>query len=157
MKQISLLAAAILFLSPLRAAAQIDIPGMKPVPTRPPADAEVIVQETEILPDCEDMKICVEGLLQNIGGKTAKNVKLKIELGGGTHTRPRTSFVSKVENTVMEPGDRQDFSLKIDRKITYKDEKGQEKAIEVGKYNFKIVPVWYKPPELTNRPKKRAK
>jgi hypothetical protein len=74
--------------------------------------------------------------------KAAYQVKLRVEIGATKHGRPRATLPEKVETTTMAPGDRQEFALMIDRKITKKNAKGEEKTIEVGKYNFKIVPEW---------------
>ena len=54
----------------------------------------------------------------------------------------------------MSPGDRQDFELTIDRKIAVPNSKGQIKLLEVGKYNFRLVPTW-STGELKSAPKIR--
>lgn len=131
-----------LFVAIARAANEL--PQFKETPTRPSEEAEVVIEWQEILTECFEGKICVQGQLYNQGKKTAKQVKLNVEIGGTKYTRPRMILKEKVEQPEMNPGDRQDFDLMIERRITYK-EKGQDKAIEVGKYNFKIVPTWLKP------------
>jgi hypothetical protein len=109
----------------------------------------------EIRNECENDKICVEGQLYNRGAKEAAGLQLKIEIGGTKHSRPRKTLTHKVTSTLMNPGDRQDFMLSIDRKITY-EENGKPKIIEVGKYNFKIVPTWSKAkPKKTTAAKKK--
>ncbi len=123
--------------------AEVDPNAYKAAPKRPSLEADIVVESTEIMEDCAEEKICVEGQLYNAGGKPANSVALRIEIGGTKHTKPRTVFSSKVEEPVMDPGDRQDFSLMINRKVKYK-ENGKEKVIEVGRYNFKIVPTWAK-------------
>jgi hypothetical protein len=106
----------------------------------------VIIEWQEILNECFEGKICVQGQLYNQGKKEAKNVKLNIEIGGTKHTKPRLVLSQKVEQSDMMPGDRQDFDLTLERHVTFK-ERDQEKTIEVGKYNFKVVPVWNGPQE----------
>ncbi len=120
-----------------------ELPQFKEAPTRPSEEAEVVVEWQEILTECFEGKVCVQGQLYNQGKKTAKQVRLNIEIGGTKHTKPRIILKQKVEQSEMNPGDRQDFDLTIDRRISYK-EKEQDKTIEVGKYNFKIVPTWLK-------------
>lgn len=115
---------------------------VKTAPKKYSEAADVVTEWTEAAEECEPEKICVEGLLHNRGKKTAYGVKLLVAVGGGKHAKPRTSFYKKLENPIMNPEDRQEFSFTIDRKIPYKDNKGKSKEVEVGKYNFKITPVW---------------
>lgn len=120
---------------------------MKPVPTRPSKEAKIEVESMEILDDCDPDQICVEGFLFNTGQREAQRVRLRVEIGGSKQIKPRTQYYVQVEDSNMDAGERQPFDLKIKRKIPYTD-KGIEKIIEVGKFNFKIVPDW-------NRPKKK--
>jgi hypothetical protein len=117
---------------------------MKLAPSRPSEEAEVVLEWMDILNDCQEGKICVQGLLYNSGRQTARNVKLRIEIGGTKYSPPRIVLGHHVNQSVMEPGDRQEFDITIDRKISY-GEKGKPKTIEVGKFNFKIVPSWSRP------------
>lgn len=121
----------------------LDPANLKPAPVRPSNEADVITENVEVVDTCESDKICVEGQLYNRGAKPADRIKLRVEIGGTKHAKPRYVFHSNVENPSMNPGDRQDFSLTIDRKIPYK-QKNEDKVLEVGKYNFKIVPTWTK-------------
>ena len=115
---------------------------LKTTPKKISNEAEVIVDWMEIVDDCESTQICVDGMLHNDGRKTAYNTKLKIDLGGTKQIKPRTSIFSKLDEPTMNPGDRQEFSVQINRKVQYKDHHGKDKIIEVGKYNFQINPVW---------------
>jgi len=90
---------------------------------------------------CPSEKVCIEGEIENVGTKTAYNVHLRIELGGAKHIKPRTFLLSRLSNPVMESGDHQDFSLQINRKVPYKS-RNEIKFFQVGKYNFKIIPLW---------------
>lgn len=114
----------------------------KPVPTRPAVEANVVVEDQEILDECKPEKICVQGRLFNNGAKPAYRVKLRVEIGGAKQGRPRHTIAKKPDNQTMEPGDRQEYYLELDRKIPVKNKKGEEKILEVGKYNFKVVPAW---------------
>ncbi len=131
----------------------------KAEPTRPTTEARVIVEDQEILETCDTEKICVEGRLANTGAKAAYQVKLRIEIGGTKRGKPRLTLIENVATTTMAPGDRQEFSITIDRKIPKKNSKGEEKIIEVGKYNFRIVPVWTqqktKPAKPPAKPKRK--
>lgn len=119
-----------------------DAPVIKAVPTRQPEGSSIRVVNMEVLPDCAENKICADGLLENNGMKTAYLVRLKIELGGTKFGKPRTYFVQQLPDNEMAPGEKQEFSLQIDRKFNYKDPQKKDKVIEVGRYNFKIIPVW---------------
>lgn len=131
-----------------------EFPAIKPAPFRPSAEADVVVDWVETLDECWEEKVCVQGQLYNQGKKPANNVRLRIEIGGTKYTTPRMVLIRKVEQTLMNPGDRQDFDLTIDRKIPYRD-KGEEKVLEVGKFNFKVVPAWNKPGESLSRKKSK--
>lgn len=124
----------------------------KAAPTRPNTEANVIVEEQEVLDTCDSEQICVQGQLFNNGAKPAVGLKLRVDIGGIRQGgKPRYSMIKKVENSAMNPGDRQEFYLTLDRKIPTKNAKGEDKIIEVGKYNFLITPVWAEP-----KPAKRA-
>lgn len=143
--------------SPLLAEPSQD--AVKAIPTRPATEANIIVENQEVLEECDAEQICVEGQLYNNGAKPAKNVKLKIEIGAIKQSHPRATVMKTVDAAIMQPGDRQDFDFTLDRKIISKDAKGREKIIEVGKYNFRIVPVWSqpKPKSLASKqPKKKV-
>lgn len=129
----------------------------KPVPARPAIGANVIIEDQETLEACEVEKICVQGRLFNNGAIPAYQVKLRIEAGGAKQGRPRHAWTINADTATMGPGERQEFAITIDRKIPIKDNKGEEKVLEVGKYNFKIVPQWA--PAKPERPadKKRKK
>jgi hypothetical protein len=122
------------------------MPGMKPVPRRPPEGSSIVVTNMEVMPDCAVDKVCADGTVENNGGKTAYLVRLKVELGGTKVGHPRTYFVQPLRDTEMEPGETQDFSLMIDRKFPYKDAQKKDKILEVGRYNFRVVPVWASAP-----------
>lgn len=134
------LALILILVSPL--AADPFSPAIKAAPVRPSVEANVVVEDHEILETCDTEQICVQGWIHNNGAKPAYQTKLRIEIGGTKRGRPRHTIIQKMDNPVMEPGDRQEFYLTIDRKIKTKDGKGEEKILEVGKFNFKIVPVW---------------
>jgi hypothetical protein len=130
--------------SPVGAESVFPSPSLQKLKTPPKKFSEapdVITEWVEAANVCEAEKICVDGVVYNRGRKPAYNVRLLVEIGGGTHSKPRTSFYQKLENAMMNPEDRQDFSFTIDRKIPYK-EKGKDKEVEVGKYNFRVTPVW---------------
>lgn len=130
------------------------IPREKEPPSKPISSADVIIEDQEILADCAEGKICVEGMLYNRGRKTAYGVQLRIDMGGsGKYIRPRTFITTSVEEPTMEPGQRQQFSLMINRHHSYR-KKGEDKIIEVGRYNFQIVPLWK---NAAPTPKKRKK
>ncbi len=114
---------------------------LKSPPKRRPIEPFVTLEWTDFLEECVPEKVCVEGQLYNAGARPATKVRLRIEIGGTKYVKPRTVLYSAVEYPTMEPGDRQQFSIAIDRKINYKHA-GKEKVIEVGKYNFKIEPEW---------------
>ena len=126
------------FLSPLRA----DMPPMKPAPTRPPEEPMVVVQQFDILPDCAADKVCGEGLIRNIGLKTAHKVRLRLDIGGTKYGKPRTSIYQDLDKDFLDPTEAQSVDFTVDRKVPYKNEKGEDKLIEVGRYNVKMVPVW---------------
>lgn len=129
---------------PLSAA---EIPA-KPPPRQWTNKPHVVVEWQETVEDCEKSKICIQGLLHNDGGKPALDVHLRIELGGTTYIRPRLTLTKRVDQSIMNPGDRQDFYVEIDRKISYRSRK-KSKIFEVGKFNYKIVPTWAKKGQLT--------
>jgi hypothetical protein len=137
----SLLLCAVLFSSVL-CHADDEAPGYKPPPERPSAEALVVVEDQQILDECDADKICIEGNLYNAGAKMARRLKLRVEVGGGKYAKPRTSFFTPLEATALDAGARMGFSATIDRKIAYKGAKGENKTIEAGKYNVKLVPVW---------------
>ncbi len=133
-----------------------DLGSAKQAPSRPSGDPEVVAEEVEVVDTCEADKICVEGQLYNAGQLTAKQVKIRVEIGGTKHSKPRYSYIEPVETSTMNPGDRQDFAIAINRKITYK-KNGEDKELEVGKFNFKIVPIWSKNLDMKSKwtPKKK--
>lgn len=137
----------VLFAVPLSAQEML---GLKEPPKRPSFEADVQIEQLEFLDDCPPEKICVEGHLYNAGAKTAHDVRLSVEIAGTKHSNPRVVLPFKVEHSVMNPGDRQDFSLLLDRKVTYRAKK-KDRIVEVGRYNFKIIPKW------ANMPKKSLK
>jgi hypothetical protein len=117
--------------------------------------ADVVTEWAEASDPCDIDKICVEGVLYNQGHTTASNVKLRVEIGGSKYAKPRITLTRTLDEPTMEPGDRQEFNITIDRKIPYKD-KGEDKEIEVGKYNFKLVPIWLGK-DTTTKPKPSRK
>lgn len=129
----------------------------KAAPARPSSEANLIIEDQEVLEACDTEQICVQGQLHNNGTKPAYQVKIRVEIGATKQGRPRHTFFEKVENSVMEPGDRQDFYLTIDRKIPVKDAKGEDKIIEVGKFNFKTVPLWSPSKPKASPPFKKPK
>jgi hypothetical protein len=104
-------------------------------------EAYVAIQWSEIIEECPPEKICVHGEIANEGKSTATRVRMRVDIGATKITKPRASFIRKLDESVMEPGDHQDFSITIDRKITV-TENNKTKTIEVGKFNFQITPVW---------------
>ena len=124
-----------------------------PAPKRTSHIPEVVVEWAEPLEDCDNEKVCVQGQLLNAGGKTAYNIYLRIEIGGTKYIKPKTYLFTRVEETFMHPNERQEFYFEIDRKVHYK-ERGKIKAIEVGKYNYKIVPLWTKKEKISKKEKK---
>lgn len=130
----------------LPAAAWAELPPIKPAPTRPPEGPAVVMEEFEVLPDCAAEKVCSEGLIRNIGSRTAHHVRLRIEIGGTKFGKPRTFYYQELDKSELEPTEAQSVSVTIDRKRPYKNAKGEEKVIEVGRYNFKVVPVWKESP-----------
>ncbi len=129
----------------------------KPPPTRPSMEANIVIEDQEILEACDTEQICVQGQLYNNGAKPAYQTKLRIEIGGTKQGRPRHAITRKMDNPTMEAGDRQEFYLMIDRKITLKNQKGEEKVLEVGKYNFKVIPIWSATPAKTLKTKKKKR
>lgn len=130
-------------------------PTLKEVPKRPAFEADIQLEDFTILDDCPPEKICAEGQLFNAGPKPAYDVHLAVEIGGNKHTKPRVTLRFKVDQPLMNPGDRQDILVTLDRKVTYK-QNGKEKMIEVGRFNFKVVPKWApNPPRKSlTKPKK---
>ncbi|OVE77807.1 hypothetical protein BVX98_01925 [bacterium F11] len=127
----------------------------RPSPTRLVHKPEVILEWADPQDECPEEKVCILGQLRNAGGKTAYNVHLQIDIGGTKYIKPTTYLYSRVDQTMMKPGDQQEFYMEIDRKVPYK-KRGKIKVIEVGKYNFKIVPIWTKTKKL-NRKQKRVR
>ena len=118
---------------------------IKLTPQRPPEGAEVVISDIEILPGCAEDKICVEGLLANTGSKTAREVRVRIDIGGMREGHPRLSLFKTPEDSEMNPGDSQLFEFQIDRRVSYQY-RGEEKTIQVGRFNFHLVPVWVEEP-----------
>jgi len=56
----------------------------------------------------------------------------------------------------MAPNDKQEIYVEIDREVLYR-ERGKIKTIEVGKYNYKIIPLWTKAPQLTPKDRRARK
>ena len=133
-----------------------DLPPMRQAPTRPPEGPSVVMEEFEVLPDCAAEKVCAEGLIRNVGLKTAHQIRLRIEVGGTKYGKPRTFFYQEVDKNVMESTEAQSVSIIVPRKHPYKDAKGEEKVIEIGRYNFKVVPVWKDAPKPAAPPKRLA-
>jgi hypothetical protein len=104
--------------------------------------AEVVVDWQEVLDDCSETQLCVQGGLLSSGGKTATGVKLRVEIGNTALAKPRVTKMIPLDEPTMNPGDRQEFYFTLDRKTPYKDYKGKPKVMEVGKYNFRIIPLW---------------
>ena len=113
-------------------------------------EAHVVVQWSELVDECPVEKICIQGEVVNDGKSTAHNVRLRVDIGATKLTKPRTSFIKKLDEEMMQPGDHQDFSLEIDRKITVK-EKDKTKMIEVGKFNFQVNPIWLEQKQKNKR------
>lgn len=134
-----------------------EAPFIKPAPTRPPEGSSIRIVDMEVLPDCAENKVCADGTIENNGMKTAYLVRLKVELGGTKFGKPRTYFVQQLSDNEMAPGEKQDFSLMIDRKFAYKDPEAKERILEVGRYNFKVVPVWAAAPAAPRSPQKGTK
>ncbi|MFN0116907.1 MAG: hypothetical protein ACKVQC_01270 [Elusimicrobiota bacterium] len=130
---------------------------MKKTPSRPSLSAEVITEDFTVIDNCDDDKVCFEGILYNKGLQPAYQTRLRIEIGGMKNTRPRTFFYQKIETPTLNPGDRQLFTLNVLRKISYKDKNHIEKFIDVGKYNVKAVPEWKDTPAPPSVVKKRKK
>jgi hypothetical protein len=133
-----------------------ELPPVKAAPTRPPSGPSIVVEEFEILPDCAAEKVCAEGLIRNTGSKTAYGVRLRIDIGGTKYGKPRTSLFRDVDKSEMESTEAQSVSFTVDRKLPYKNEKGEDKVLEVGRFNIKVVPVWRdtaKPPPKKTAPK----
>src|SRR5436190_8879349 len=114
-------AASFLLMTFLTAPAlQADEPStIKAVPARPPEGPAIALRDLEVMPDCAEEKVCADGTVENYGLRTAYLVRLKVELGGTKFGKPRTYFVQQLTRTQMEPGEKQDFSLQIDRKFPY--------------------------------------
>ena len=146
----------IMLFSPPSHAQQQEPPQMREAPKAPTQAPDVVLEWLEILDECFIDRICIQGHIHNQGKQTAYQVKLNVEIGGTKYSRPRIVLPRTVDQSIMEPGEQQDFDLTIDRKVTYK-EKGKDKTIEVGKYNFKIVPVWSAHPEVKKTPPKPKK
>ncbi len=138
-----LLFAAVLSIGP----ASADMPPVKPAPQRPPEGPSVVVQEFEVLPDCAADKVCAEALIRNVGLKTAYGVRLRIDMGGTKYGKPRTSFYQDLDKDQLEPTEAESVSMNVDRKFPYKNEKGEDKLLEVGRFNVKMVPVWRDTPK----------
>lgn len=138
--------------------AAAELPPVKPAPRRPPPGPSVIVEEFEVLPDCASDKVCAEGLIRNIGSKKAYGVRLRIDIGGTKYGKPRTSLYQDLEKSELEPTEAQSVSVTVNRKVPYKNEKGESKILEAGRYNVKVVPVWrdtVRPIPKKLRPRKR--
>jgi hypothetical protein len=116
--------------------------GFRTAPTRPPVEATVVIEDQQVLEECDPEKICIEGNLYNVGAKPAYRVKLQVQVGGGKYAKPRTSFFVPLEKTTLQPNERAGYSVSVKRKIPYKDKNGEAKIVEAGKYNVKLVPVW---------------
>lgn len=121
--------------------ATADSPPMKSAPTRPAVEANVIIDRMEILDECADDKICVQGTLLNNGAKPAYRVWIRIDIGGTQQGRPRAVLTEKPAQPTLAPAASDDFSFKIPRQVSYR-RNGKEKTIEVGRYNFHLVPMW---------------
>jgi hypothetical protein len=136
-----LIGVLLLFAVPLYA--QPPSPRMRPQP-KPlfQRDADIKIENQEILTDCAEAQLCVQGNIKNVGGKPASSVKIRVEIGNTQMAKPRVVKIFPVESSTMNPGDQQEFWFKLDRKTLYKDHKGKPKVMEVGKYNFRVIPIW---------------
>lgn len=105
-------------------------------------EVNIQVEWQEILVECAPTQLCVQGTLVNSGTQGAGGVKLRVEIGNIKMSKPRVVKIFKLEQPFMGPGDHQDFTFTLDRKTAYKDYKGKPKVIEVGKYNFRVIPIW---------------
>lgn len=127
----------------------------RPKPQIPLNDADVIIDWQNILDDCSLEKICVQGGLYNRGIQPAKNVQLRVDVGSHTLSKPRLTKYFKPDTTTMNPGDRQEYYFELDRKTPYKNRKGENKLLEIGKYNFKVTPIWASNKPQSTPPKRK--
>ncbi len=145
----------LLCLATLRPLLGADLP-MRPPPVGPQPDAEIVLEWMEVLEECPPDKVCVEGGLHNTGGKTASQVKLEVHIGGTKQSKPRTRVLIDMAEPIMNPGDRQDFMFQLDRRLPYRS--GEKmKILEVGKYNFKVLPSWHRPSPKKGRGNKKKR
>lgn len=114
----------------------------RPKPQVPLHKADVITDWQNILDDCSTEKICVQGGLYNDGPLPAFNVRVRVDIGSHNLSKPRLVKFFPLEPPLLNPGDREEFYFELERKTPYKDRKGKEKFLEVGKFNFKVVPMW---------------
>jgi hypothetical protein len=129
-------------------------PPIRELPDRPASGPYIRLVEMEVLPDCPAERVCADGIVENYGSATAYAARLRVEIGAVKLGKPRASFIFELEQPEMAPGERQEFSLMINRKYAYKNAEKKDKIIEVGRYNFRIVPLWSKSPPVAKRPKK---
>lgn len=134
--------ALILLLAASTAAHADPMRGVKQAPSRPPEGPAVRLADIEVLPDCPAGKVCALGMLESYGTQTAHGVRLRVELGGIKIGKPRAWFYHDLPENVMNPGDMQEFSLMINRKFPYRNAQKKDKILEVGRYNFRVIPVW---------------
>jgi hypothetical protein len=125
----------------------------RPKPQVPLHKPDILVEWQNILDDCSTEKICVQGGVLNQGPLTAFNVRLRVEIGSHNLSKPRLVKTFPVENVDMNAGDRQEYYFELERKTPYHDRHGKEKILEVGKYNFKVLPQW---DEQKKPPKKKG-
>ncbi len=143
MKIRTLLLAISLLYSPSLYAGPVPPPlQVRPEPKPLFQKADVVVEWQEILEECPSTQLCIQGNLLNSGGKPATNVRIRVEIGNTSLAKPRVTKMIKLNESTLNPGDREEFSFILERKTPYKDHKGKPKIIEVGKYNFRIVPLW---------------
>ncbi len=114
----------------------------RPKPQIPQHKADVVIEWQNILDDCSTEKICVQGGAFNQGLEPAYNTRVRVDIGSHNLSKPRMTKTFPLESTEMAPGDRQEFYFELNRKTPYKNRKGEAKLLEVGKFNFKVVPVW---------------
>lgn len=139
-------------------APDISLQHIKAAPKKFSAAAEVVIEDVEPFDvDCSSENICLEGQLHNQGSTTAYAVSIVVDIGGSKYGKPRLSIPKKVDNPTMNAGDRQDFILTLNRKMYYKY-KDKKKMVEIGKYNYRIVPKWSEtPPNVKMKSNRKRK
>lgn len=113
----------------------------RPAPKRMTVQPDVIVEWMDTSGECPADSVCADAQLFNAGKSTAYNVSLRVEIGNMKLSKPRAVLRFPVETKTMAPGDRQLTAFVLSRRITVR-ERNKDRTVEVGKYNFHIVPVW---------------